>query len=123
IALDSSSNTVVTGYTYSPDFPVTAGAFQTTTTVNGAAWVTKLNVGGTALLYSTYLGGTTGTSAGNSVKVDSAGNAYVTGYTCATDFPVTPGVVQSTFGGDCTPAGGDAFVTELNSTGSAPVFS
>ncbi len=123
IALDSSDNTIVTGYTYSPDFPVTTGAFQTTTTVNGAAWVTKLNVGGTAEIYSTYLGGTTGTSAGNSVAVSSAGNAYIAGYTCASDFPVTAGVVQSTFGGDCTPAGGDAFVTELNSTGSALVFS
>ncbi len=123
IALDSAKNTVVTGYTYSLDFPTTSGAFQTSTTTNGAAWVTKLNVGGTALIYSTYLGGTTGTSAGNSVKVDAAGNAYVTGYTCATDFPVTAGVFQSTFGGDCTPAGGDAFVTKLNPTGSAPVYS
>jgi hypothetical protein len=123
IALDSSNNTIVTGYSYSLDFPVTSGAFQTTTTSNGAAFVSKLNVGGTALIYSTYLGGTTGTSAGNSIKVNSAGDAYVTGYTCATDFPVTAGVVQSTFGGDCTPAGGDAFVTELNPTGSALVFS
>src|SRR5579859_327394 len=123
VALDSANNTIVTGYTYSTDFPVTAGAFQTTTTANGAAWVTKLNVGGSALIYSTFLGGTTGTSAGNSVKVDTAGNAYVTGYTCASDFPTTAGVVQSTFGGDCTPAGGDAFVTKLNPTGSAPVYS
>ncbi len=123
IALDASNNTVVTGYTYSLDYPVTSGAFQTTTTANGAAWVTKINVGGTALVYSTFLGGTTGTSAGNSIKVDSAGNAYVTGYTCASDFPVTAGVFQPTFGGDCTSAGGDAFVTKLNPTGSAPVFS
>lgn len=123
IAVDSAGNTIVTGYSYSTDFPVTAGAFQTTTTVNGAAWVTKLNVGGTAEIYSTFLGGTTGTSAGNSVKVDSLGNAYVTGYTCASDFPTTAGVVQPTFGGDCTNAGGDAFVTKLNPTGSAPVFS
>jgi hypothetical protein len=123
IALDAANNTVVTGYTYSTDFPVTAGAFQTSTTVNGAAWVTKLNVGGTAQIYSTFLGGTTGTSAGNSVKVDGAGNAYVTGYTCASDFPTTAGVFQPTFGGDCTNAGGDAFVTKLNPTGSAPVFS
>lgn len=123
IALDSSNNTVVTGYTYSTDFPTTSGAFQTTTTANGSAFVTKLNVGGKALIYSTYLGGTTGTSAGNSVKVDSAGNAYVTGYTCASDFPVTAGAVQAIFGGDCTPAGGDAFVTKLNPTGSALVYS
>jgi hypothetical protein len=123
IALDSNNNTYVTGYTYSTDFPVTAAAFQTSTTVNGAAWVTKLNVGGTALLYSTYLGGTTGTSAGNSIKTDANGAAYITGYTCASDFPVTQGVFQSKFGGDCTSAGGDGFVTKLNPTGSAPVFS
>ena len=123
IALDSANNTIVTGYSYSLDFPVTAGAFQTTTTVNGAAWVTKLNVGGSSEIYSTYLGGTDGTSAGNSIRVDSAGNAYVTGYTCASDFPTTAGVFQSTFGGDCTSAGGDAFVTKLNPTGTAPVFS
>jgi hypothetical protein len=123
VALDASGNTVVTGYTYSIDFPVSAGAFQTSTTTNGGAWVTKLNVGGTAEIFSTYLGGTDGTSAGNSVKVDTPGNVYVTGYTCASDFPTTPGVFQPTFGGDCTSAGGDAFVTKLNPTGTKPVFS
>ena len=123
IALDASGNAIATGYTYSTDFPVTAGAFQTSTTVNGAAWVTKLNVGGTTEIYSTYLGGTDGTSAGNSIRVDAPGNAYVTGYTCASDFPTTAGVVQPTFGGDCTPAGGDAFITKLNPTGTKPVFS
>ena len=127
IALDSSNNIVVTGYTYSLDFPVTTGAFQTATTLNGAAFISKLNPTATTapaeLVYSTYLGGTDGTSAGNSVKVDSGGNAYVTGYTCASDF-YTNNAVQSAFGGDCTSAGGDAFVTELNLTaGSAPVFS
>jgi len=123
IAVDAAGNTVATGYTYSTDFPVTAGAFQTSTTVNGAAWVTKLNPGGTAQVYSTFLGGTDGTSAGNSIKFDASDNAYVTGYTCATDFPTTAGAAQTTFGGDCTNAGGDAFVTKLNPTGTAPVFS
>ena len=126
IALNPSNDIIVTGYTYSLDFPVTPNAFQTTTTANGAAFISELNptlVGTAQLLNSTYLGGTDGTSAGNSVAVDAAGNAYVTGYTCATDFPTTPGVVQTAFGGDCTPAGGDAFVTEMNSTLSAPVFS
>jgi len=123
IALDSAGDTFVTGYSYSLDFPVTPGAFQTSTTADGAAWVTELNPGATALVYSTYLGGTTGTSAGNSIKVDASGNAYVTGYTCASDFPITPGVFQPKFGGDCTPAGGDGFVSAVNPTGSALVFS
>jgi len=123
VALDSNNNTYVTGYTYSTDFPVTTGAFQGTTTVNGSAFVTKLNVGGSALIYSTYLGGTTGTSAGNSIRTDSNGAAYITGYTCASDFPVTQGVFQSKFGGDCTAAGGDSFITKLNPAGTALAFS
>ncbi|HTS36329.1 MAG TPA: choice-of-anchor D domain-containing protein [Candidatus Solibacter sp.] len=123
IAVDAAGNTFATGYSYSLDFPTTAGAFQTTTTVNGAAWITKLTVGGVSEIYSTFLGGTTGTSASNSIKVDSNENAYVTGYTCASDFPVTAGVVQSTFGGDCTNAGGDGFVTVMDPGGDAPVFS
>src|SRR3984957_14450098 len=126
IALDSNSNTYVTGYSYSLDLPVTTGAFQMTTTTNGAAFVTKLNLaanGAAGLVYSTYLGGTTGTSAGNSIRVDSNGAAYLTGYTCASDFPVTKGVFQSKFGGDCTPAGGDGFVTKLDPTGSTLVYS
>jgi len=114
---------VVTGYTYSLDFPVTAGAFQTTTTTNGSAFITKLNVGGTAEVFSTYLGGTNGTTASNSIKVDPPGNIYVTGYTCATDFPITPGAFQTTYGGDCTNAGGDAFVTKLNPQATKPVYS
>ena len=50
--------------------------------------------------------------------MDSAGNAYVTGYTESTDFPVTPGAFQTTAcGGNC------AFVTKLNPTGTALVYS
>jgi hypothetical protein len=127
IALDSSNNIIVTGYSYSLNFPVTSSAFQTATTVNGAAFVSKLNPNATTvpaqLVYSTYLGGTTGTSAGNSVAVDSADNAYITGYTCATDFPVTAGAIQSTYLGQCNSSGGNAFVTKMNSTFSAPVYS
>lgn len=123
IAVDPAGDAFVTGYSYSLNFPTTSGAFQTTTTANGAAWVTKVNPTGTALLYSTYLGGTDGTSAGNSIKVDAPGNAYVTGYTCASDFPTTAGVFQTTYGGACTSAGGDGFVTKLNNTGSAPIYS
>ena len=50
--------------------------------------------------------------------MDSAGNAYVTGYTASTDFPTTPGAFQTTYGGNQ-----DAFVTKLNPTGTALVYS
>src|SRR3989442_1677118 len=70
-----------------------------------------------ALFYSTYLGGS-GDDIGNSIAVDDAGNAYVTGVADPTDFPTTLGAFQTASGG-----GGDAFVTKLNLTGSALVYS
>jgi Beta-propeller repeat len=82
------------------------------------------------LAYSTYLGGSGGgVDAGNGIAVDSAGSAYVTGQTTSTDFPTTTGAYQTTFaGGVCTDTGessfcGDAFVTKLNTSGTALVYS
>ena len=80
--------------------------------------MTKLNPTGTALVYSTYLGGT-GEDYGSGIAVDTAGNAYVTGTTYSTDFPTTAGAFQTTFGG----GNADAFVTKLNPTGTALVYS
>ena len=121
IAVDGSGNAYVTGYTYSTDFPVTPGAFQVTNGGGGHddAFVTKVNATGTALVYSTYLGGTH-SDRGNGIAVDASGNAYVTGETTSTDFPVTPGAFQATNGG-----GGiyDTLVTKVNATGTALVYS
>ncbi len=80
--------------------------------------MTKLNPTGTALVYSTYLGGT-GDDVGYGIAVDTAGNAYVTGNTGSTDFPTTAGAFQTTYGGGEF----DAFVTKLNPTGTALVYS
>jgi Beta-propeller repeat len=67
--------------------------------------------------YSTYLGGTGGEFL-YGVAADSQGNAYITGDTNATDFPVTSNAYQTTFS-----AGPTAFITEINPTGTALVFS
>ena len=69
------------------------------------------------LLYSTYLGGS-GSEYGQRIAVDGSGNAYVTGNTQSTDYDITVGAFQTTFGGNY-----DAFVTKLNSTGSGLVYS
>jgi hypothetical protein len=79
------------------------------------AFVTALNPQGTALLYSTYLGGSQ-TDGGAGIAIDSNKNAYITGQTGSPNFP-TASATQATLGG-----GNDAFVTELNPTGSL-VFS
>jgi hypothetical protein len=118
IALDSSENAYVTGYTYSTNFPTTAGAFQTTLGGPTGAFVTKINPTASAKIYSTYLNGSaTGTSAcaacGSSIAVDAEGNAYVAGLTWETNFPTTAGAYQVTFGGGFH----DAFVTKFSSTG------
>jgi hypothetical protein len=70
------------------------------------------------LVYSTYLGGS-GFDAGVGIAVDASGNAYVTGQTGSTNFPTTPGAFQTTYGGGSF----DAFITKLNPTGTALVYS
>jgi len=118
IALDSSNNAYVAGITISADFPVTTGAFQTT--INGTsgddAFVTGLTSDGSALVYSTFLGGT-GSDDALGIAVDAAGEAYVTGNTNSTDFPLANAAQTSNGGGN------DVFVTKLTSDGSAPMFS
>jgi hypothetical protein len=119
IAVDSLGNAYVTGFTSSTNFP-TMNPIQSALGGSEDAFVTEINAGGTALVYSTYLGGS-GSDFGNGIAVDSAGNAYVTGYTQSTDFPGTSSsTIQSTLGG----AGfTDVFVTEINAGGTALVYS
>ncbi len=117
IAVDSSGNAYVTGYTASTDFPIVGAAQASYGGSIADAFVTKLNPTGSALVYSTYLGGGKDDQ-GLGITVDSSGNAYVTGYTASTDFPIV-GAAQASYGGSVT----DAFVTKLNPTGSVIVYS
>jgi uncharacterized protein (TIGR03437 family) len=116
IAVDGSGNAYVTGFTASTDFP-TVRPLQSALKGPLDVIAAKLNEAGAALIYSTYLGGA-GADGGTFVAVDASGNAYLTGVTQSTDFPVTPGAVQTAFKGEQ-----DGFLTKLNPEGSAPVFS
>jgi hypothetical protein len=115
ITVDSAGNAYITGQA-NGDYPTTPGAFQTVPGGSSEAFVTKLNSTGTALIYSTFLGGN-GFDSASEIVIDSGGNAYVTGVAEA-GFPVTPGAFQTVFGGVT-----DAFVTKLNSTGTALIYS
>jgi uncharacterized protein (TIGR03437 family) len=122
IAVDSSGSAYVTGTTNSSDFPTTSGAYQTTP--KGLdAFITKLNPTGSALVFSTRLGGGSDDTA-QAIALDLSGNCYVTGFTASTDYPVTVGAPQTT-GKQRSQEGAvyDAFVTKLNSSGSALVYS
>ncbi len=116
IAVDPDGFAYVAGSTYSSNFP-TRNPFQAKSGGGGYdAFVAKLNLSGDALVYSSYLGGNSG-DAIYGIAVDSTGNAYVTGRTFSSNFP-TVNPYQASYGGQ-----GDAFVTKLNSSGSALVYS
>ena len=110
----------MTGFTRSSDFPVTSGAFQTAlkSILGGTnAFVTKLNTGANgarSLVYSTYLGGTT-CDEGHGIAVDTAGNAYVTGFTYSKDFPVTASAFQSMLK-SIHSGGSNAFISQVNTS-------
>ena len=112
IALDGAGNAWVTGGTSSADFPVTAGAADSSFNGTADAFVSKLSANGSALVYSTYLGGTLSES-GNDVALDSAGDVYVAGHTYSMDFPATTGAFDTIFNGDPSIFWGDAFVTKI----------
>jgi uncharacterized protein (TIGR03437 family) len=118
IAMDKAGNTYVTGSTTSNNFPTVhpIQGKRASTDESQDVFVTKINAAGSAIIYSTYLGGSWG-DVGYSIAVDSAGNAYVTGYTQSSDFP-TANPIQGAY------AGGDqsAFVTKINAAGSALVY-
>ncbi|HEX4321831.1 MAG TPA: chitobiase/beta-hexosaminidase C-terminal domain-containing protein, partial [Acidobacteriaceae bacterium] len=124
IAVNPAGNAYVTGYTFSPNFPVTDQAFQQTFAGSAAlsnAFVTELNLTGTALVYSTYLGGSGaagGGDYGNGIALDSSGDAFIAGSTGSANFPVTPGAFQATLNGPS-----NAFVTKLNPAGSSQLYS
>ncbi|MBZ5726686.1 MAG: SBBP repeat-containing protein [Acidobacteriia bacterium] len=116
IALDAKGNLMLTGYTLSPDFPVTPDAVQGLYGGNGDAFVSVLNPLDPVhfLVYSTFLGGSESDVAYD-ITHDSAGAIYVTGYTLSPDFPVTKDGPQPLWGG-----GIDVFVTKLKAGVAGP---
>jgi len=116
IAIDSTGNAYITGFTFSNDFPTTAGAFQPNAPGSGVSFVTKLSAAGDKLLYSTYLGGSNsgGFLTAPKIAIDADGNAYVAGTTYADDYPT----INSTYSG-----AGDCTISKLNPIGSGLLFS
>ncbi len=113
IALSATGEIYVTGYTYSTNFPVTAGAYKTS--LGGRdAFVTRLSSAGT-LVYSTYFGGLNGYELGTGIAVDSSGAIYITGLS-GPDTPVTCTAFQ-------TVGSNDPYVTKLSADGLTVLYS
>jgi len=111
IALDVSGCAYITGWTWSPDFEVTAGAYQEIKSGVQDAFVAKLSSGGASLQYCTLFGGS-GRDYGSDIAVAS-GAAYVTGWTSSSSNIATPGAYDESYGGNQ-----DAFVAKLAVDGS-----
>ena len=116
IAVDSEGTAYVTGSAKSNDFPLQnpiPGAY----TGERDAFITKVSSSGSVLVYSTYLGGSE-YDISHDITVDSEGAVYVTGISFSTDFP-TQNPIQGSFGGGLW----DAFITKINPSGNALVYS
>ena len=130
VAVDANGNAYVTGYTASVADPTAANNFPGTAigTSNdnglGDAFVVKLNASGSSIIYSTTFGGKYEDET-RGIAIDGSGNAYIagatdsTGSSATTPFPTTAGVSQPNDAANST----DAFVTKLNSTGTALAYS
>ncbi|MEP6718567.1 MAG: SBBP repeat-containing protein [bacterium] len=122
IAVNSAGNAYVTGYTASTNFP-TAIPLQISNGGGTDTFITKLNTAGDGLLYSTYLGGslnedfTSTTTFSGNIAVDSAGNAYVTGYTASNNFPTVAPFQPANAGG-----ASDVFIVKISDATPAADF-
>ena len=136
VAVDSQGSAYFGGTTNAPDFPVTAGAIQKSLAGPSDAFVVKLNPAGSALVYGTLLGGS-GDDQVAGLAIDAAGNAFVSGMTFSTDFPMTADALPKRFAGSpcvftaSSPFGespvivpcGDAFAAKLDAAGSTLTYS
>jgi hypothetical protein len=113
--VDAAGNIYVGGVSGSSDYPTTPGAFQTESNGSDDVVVTKFNPTGSAVIYSTYIGGNLIDNA-DALAVDSAGNAFVTGFTRSANYPLKNAMQPQL-------KDPDAFVSKLNPSGTDLIFS
>ncbi|HTS31713.1 MAG TPA: SBBP repeat-containing protein [Bryobacteraceae bacterium] len=156
IAVDGSGNAIITGTTTDVNFPATVQPLTVDVSPRAKAFVQKFDPSGKTI-YATSFGGFHGPPIvgksiglggfgseqeedhGVAVALDSAGNAYIAGYTSATDFPVTPGAYQTKLADACPYAAfeidtgligvisefymDDSFVVKLSPDGTTALYS
>ena len=136
VAVDAAGSVYVTGYTNSFDFPSSAPGLSLGgggTCGDGLdtypcfdVFVARLDPTGRSLVYAARFGGS-GDDFATGIAIDSFGNAYVTGYTNSTDFPISHALQAQPGGGSCGVAPTtvpcyDAFVAELDLSGSTLAY-
>ena len=123
--MDADGNAYIAGGTHSSDFPTTAASFDSSYNGSTDTFVVKLDAAGSALVYGTFLGASAGDVFGG-ITIDDVGNAYLTGWTASSDFPVTSEAFDTVYNGGAIdvyvvkiiPDGADlAYATFLGSSG------
>ena len=124
ITVDGTGDAYVAGTTAVEDFPTTTGAFQV---IYPGSFASELNAAGSGLVYSTFLNGAMETTTPTDIAIEpgctSACEAFVTGYTSEDDLSLTLPLQDFNASYVNGSTGNDIFVTELNGTGSAAVYS
>ncbi|MFC1558801.1 SBBP repeat-containing protein, partial [candidate division KSB1 bacterium] len=118
IAVDNSENLYAAVTTASTDFPTTPGTYDDS--YNGGEYdigLFKLTASGNSLLYSTYIGGSNREIA-YGFEIDNNNNAYITGHTKSSNFPVTSGAYDENYAGSLT----DGFVTKFAMSTASDTF-
>lgn len=122
ISVNAQKQPVISGFTYSNDYPITASAYDKTggTGAGYRGFITKFSTDLKTLIYSTYFGKSNswGTII-QSMQVAANGDVVFTGYTSAQDFPTTTGCMQPNYGGGTY----DAFLSRLSADGSKLIYS
>jgi hypothetical protein len=112
---DTDGNIIIGGYTFSTDFPTTAGAIKSVGDATyGDGFLSKFDSSGTTLIWSTYFGGN-GYDKTLGVVTDSAGNVYAVGMTTSSDLLTTSGAYSRTCAGN---GNWDLFILKVSPTGS-----
>ena len=112
IVTDKIGCAIVTGETGSLNFPTTIGAYDTVRKTSTVSFITKFNNSGINLIFSTFIGGTSYDYI-NCLTLDQLGNIYLGVGSMSKDFPVTPGVYDTSYNGN-----GDIVICKMNPTGS-----
>ncbi len=117
IGVDGNGDAYVTGNGQSPDFPTTAGAWDSQLSGSVDGFVTKLSSDASGLVYSTFLGGSDWDEP-DGLAVDDSGRVYVTGHLASSDFPTTDGAFDPTYNGVV-----EGFVTVVDPSGGDLAYS
>lgn len=117
IEVDSDGNPILVGQTFSSNFPVTSGAYDTVKSGDLDGFIMKINCTANTRVYSTFIGGTSSDTA-QDVLIKENGELAICGGTKSLNFPTTSGAYDTSSNGD-----NDAFAMIFNITSSSIIMS